>query len=78
MSKIIKQRTCTITITPDNPTQANVETGEVSAIEILEALKTLSKHFAQVLVEEARKHVGDDPAAQEKWLDSMRQNPKNN
>lgn len=72
-------RKAVITITPDDPhNQIDCQTGKVSKIEIIESLQALIKGLAQQMVEEARQQVGDDPKAQEKWLDLQRQKPEQN
>lgn len=72
-----KVRHATIIITPDEDNKMQCITGDVSAFEIVDALQVLSKHFATVLVEEAIKAVGNNPKAQEKWLDDQRRRLEN-
>lgn len=72
-------KTAIITITPDNPDkQMNIETGGVSKLVICDLLDVAMKSLARQIVEEARKHVGDDPEAQARWIDLQRQNPDQN
>lgn len=72
-------KTCIIKITPDHKTTPlDIQTNGVNKLEIVDFLESLVKVLARQIVEEARQHVGDDPKAQEKWIDSMRQKPDQN
>jgi hypothetical protein len=78
-TSISKERKCVITLTPDNEkNQMDAQTGDVGALEIINMLRALEKHFARELVAEARKQVGNDDAAIEKWLDMQYQKPGSN
>ena len=48
----------TITITPDQNPACDITTGGVTNLELLDAFKTLSKHFAQELVKEYKEARG--------------------
>jgi hypothetical protein len=72
-------KTAVIKITPTHPDlQVDVQLNGVAHIEVIEFLQSVQKILAKQMVDEARKHVGDDPKAQEKWLDMQRQKPDQN
>lgn len=58
-------------IIPENGNNFNVETNGVNPITIINAMKVLTKHFARELVKEAEKAVGDNPKAQEQYLNKL-------
>lgn len=65
-------KTCVIKIHPDNPDlKMDVKSNGVNVFDIVNALDKLQKHYATKIVEEARKHVGDDVKKQEQWIDMM-------
>lgn len=71
--------TAVIKITPEaKDNQVDIQTNGVSKLVVLDFLKGCMEVLAKQIVEEARQHVGDDPKAQEKWIDQMRQNPNLN
>ncbi len=74
-----EHKTAVIRITPTHPdTQVDVQLNGVSHIEVIEFLQSVNKILARQMVDEARKQVGDDPKAQERWLDMQRQKPEQN
>jgi hypothetical protein len=72
----MKKKPCIITIFPDAET-TDVKTGDMHHLDILDSLKGLMGLLSRQVLEEARKHVGDDPKAQERWIDLQRQNRNN-
>ncbi|KQC30185.1 hypothetical protein [Flagellimonas eckloniae] len=66
-------RKAVITITPDDgKKQLDCQTGNVSDIEILDALTLISRHFAQKLLEEYESVVGGDYENLDAYLDFLR------
>lgn len=63
------KRTAVITITPDAKYKIDVQTGDVSDVQMLHYLRDLTKHFAKVLVDESKDVVGDSLEDQERYLD---------
>ena len=62
-------RRATIIICPDKDEKIDVQTGNVSDLEMYKYLSDLSKHFAKVLIDDATEVVGDNPEDQVKYLD---------
>jgi hypothetical protein len=70
-------RVAIITLTPDGESKADIQTGGVSNLEILDALKTISGHFARQLLEEYTDLTGDkdlDPDKMDQYMDFLRKN----
>lgn len=69
-------RTCIIKLTPDNPDkQADIQTGGVSNIEILDMLHTISSGFAKAVIADYVEITGDneiDPAKMEDYMKFLR------
>lgn len=69
------QRKATIILTPDNPEKRmDVQIGDLSDWEIVEALQTLSSFLAKRIIDDAQGVVGDDPKTLEQYLDYIRDN----
>lgn len=62
-------RKATVTIQPDSDTKVDIQTGNVSDLEMYMYLRDMTKHFATVLCEEASEVVGENPEEQIKYLD---------
>ena len=62
-------RIATIKITPNAECKADVQTGNLSDLEMYYHLNHLTKAFAEKLISNAEEVVGDDPDAQAKYLD---------
>lgn len=60
-----------VILIPAEGNNVNLQTNGVNAITILNAMKNLSQILAQELLKDARHAVGDNPAAQEKYLDKL-------
>lgn len=63
-------RVATVKITPDNEKQRmDVQTGELSDLEMYHHLMILCKHFAENLCKDAVDVVGDDPQKMNEYLE---------
>lgn len=60
-----------VILIPETGNDFSVDTNEVNVITIVNALQVLQKHLCQLLVEQAKKAVGNDPRAQERYLDQL-------
>ncbi len=63
-----RERTATVIIKPDAEAKVEIQTGNVSDLEMYKYLSDMAKHFAQVICSEAEEVVGDDPEEQIKYL----------
>jgi hypothetical protein len=71
------ERKCIIELTPDNKEmQANIQTGGVSTLEIMDAFKTLLTGFSKKLCSEYQeysgKSVNEDPEGFDEWIQFLR------
>ena len=62
------KRKATITISPDLTYKVDIETGNVSDLEMYKYLRDMTEHFAKVLCSEAEEVVGEDADEQIKYL----------
>jgi len=70
-------RVAIITLTPDGDSKADIQTGDVTALEILDAFKAISGHFARELLKEYSEITGDknpDPEKLDEYMDFLRKN----
>lgn len=70
-------RKCVIILTPDEEAKADIQTGGVTSIEILDNLKTISSHFARQILEEYSEITGDrnlDESKIEDYMNFLRKN----
>lgn len=69
-------RKCIITITPDSTNKADIQTGGVTYLEILDALKgamtVLSMKLCQEFEELHKKKANEHPADFENWVKFLR------
>lgn len=56
---------------PEGLSGMDITTNGVHPVVMLNGLNMAQKHFARELVAMAREAVGDDPKAQEQWLDRI-------
>lgn len=67
------ERIATITLQPDNEhSKANVETGGVTNLEMLDMMKTLSSHFAKEVIKDYQELTGDKKIDPDKLDDYMK------
>jgi hypothetical protein len=69
---------CRILITFDNAeNKMDIQTGGATNLEILEAARILSKHFAQEIIKEYKELTGDlqaDPKNLDEYIEFLRKN----
>jgi len=61
-------REAVVKIRPDAEVKVDIQTGNVSDLEMYKFLQDMAKHFARVLCEDAKEVVGDSPEEQIKYL----------
>lgn len=74
------ERTCIIKLMPDSDTKADIQTGNVSNIEILDMLLSIQSHFAKALIQEYVDITGDKNISQDKmesYMEFLRNHKKN-
>lgn len=62
-------RKAVITLTPDEENKADIQTGNVSDLEIYQALTILTKVFGERICVDAEEVVGDYPVKQKEYID---------
>lgn len=64
-----KIRKAIVTITPDEQCKVDIQTGNVSDLEMFKYLSDMARHFAVILCNDAAEVVGDSIEEQNKYLD---------
>ena len=70
-------RVAVITLTPDGSHKADIQAGEVTNLEILDALNNISGYLARELLREYSEISGDenpDPSKLDEYMDFLRKN----
>ncbi|OBQ56102.1 hypothetical protein JJL45_05185 [Tamlana sp. s12] len=62
-------RKATIVIMPDEEIKVDIKTGNVSDIEMVQYLRDMTKHFANVIINDATEVVGDNDEERAKYID---------
>lgn len=68
----------TMTFEPGQPVEMDMKTNGVSKMDIIGGLQVFTKQLAIDIVESAKKIVGNDPAAIERYLDNKSPDPSAN
>lgn len=65
-------RKAIITLTPDDESKADVQTGGLTNLEMLDMMKTLSSHFAKAVIQDYQELTGDKRVDPDKLDDYMK------